>query len=79
MLKNLGGTRAFIAYILIAGFIAACFTNNMSDVKFTAIGTMATTAVTFYFSNKATKDQQQKTADDTAAVPDDNTGKDKEE
>lgn len=56
MLKQLGGTRAILAYLLVGAFIGACFVSSISDVKFTALGTMATTAVVFYFSNKATKD-----------------------
>lgn len=57
MIKKLGGTRAILAYGLVGAFIAACFIPGVSDVKFTALGTMATTGVTFYFANKATKDK----------------------
>jgi len=57
MITKLGGTRAILAYALVAAFIAACFVPNISTGKFTALGTMATTAVVFYFSNKATKDK----------------------
>ncbi len=56
MIEKAGGTRAILAYMLMAGFIAACFL-NISDARFTALGTMATTGVVFYFSNKATLDQ----------------------
>ena len=57
MIRKLGGTRAILAYLLVAAFVAACFVPGVSEVKFTALGTMATTAVVFYFSNKATKDK----------------------
>jgi hypothetical protein len=57
MLKQLGGTRAVLAYLLVGAFIAGCFIPNVSDVKFGALATMTTTGVTFYFANKATKDK----------------------
>ena len=56
MIKKLGGTRAILAYMLTLGFLAGCFT-HMDAVKFTALATMATTGITYYFSNKATKDK----------------------
>jgi len=57
MVKKLGGTRAILAYVLVSAFVAACFIPSVSVEKFTALGTMATTAVVFYFSNKATRDK----------------------
>jgi len=57
MIKKIGGTRAILAYALVGAFIAACFIPGVTDAKFTALGTMATTGVVFYFSNKATKDK----------------------
>jgi hypothetical protein len=57
MVEKLGGTRAILAYALVGAFIAGCFVTGMSDVKFTALGTLATTGVVFYFSNKATLDK----------------------
>jgi hypothetical protein len=57
MVKKLGGTRAILAYLLVGAFIAACFITSVSNDKFLALGTMTTTAVTFYLSNKATKDK----------------------
>jgi len=57
MVKKLGGTRAILAYALVGAFIAGCFVPGVTEVKFTALGTMATTAVVFYFTNKATKDK----------------------
>jgi len=59
MIKKLGGTRAILAYALTGAFIAGCF-SGMSDIKFTALMTMATTAIVFYFGNKATKDTPSK-------------------
>ena len=56
MIKKLGGTRAILAYGLTGAFIAACFVPVVSDSKFTALGSLATMALAFYFSNKATKD-----------------------
>jgi len=57
MIKKLGGTRAILAYVLVGAFVAACFVPGVSETKFAALGTMATTGVTFYFANKATKDK----------------------
>jgi hypothetical protein len=57
MIKKLGGTRAILAYALVGAFIAGCFVPSVSGDKFTALGTMATTGVVFYFGNKATKDK----------------------
>ena len=57
MIKKLGGTRAILAFTLTAAFIAACFIPGVSDAKFTALGSMATMADAWYFSNKATKDK----------------------
>jgi hypothetical protein len=56
-MKKSFSTRAILAYLLVSAFIAGCFVPSMSEVKFTALGTMATTAVVFYFSNKATLDK----------------------
>jgi hypothetical protein len=58
MVEKLGGTRAILAYALVGAFIAACFVSGVSDVKFTALGTMATTGIVYYFANKSTLDQQ---------------------
>ena len=57
MIKKLGGTRAILAYGLVAAFIVACFVPGVSGDKFTALGTMTTTGVVFYFGNKATRDK----------------------
>ena len=57
MIRKLGGTRAILAYALVAAFVVACFIPSVSGDKFLALGTMTTTAVTFYLSNKATKDK----------------------
>lgn len=57
MLQKLGGTRAILAYMLTGAAIAACFIPGVSDVKFTALITLATTVSAFYFANKATKDK----------------------
>jgi len=57
MIKKFGGTRAILAYALTGAFIIACFTPAVSGNKFTALGTMATTGIVFYFGNKATKDK----------------------
>jgi len=57
MIRKLGGTRALLSYALVLAFIAACFIPSVSGDKFLALGTMTTTAVTFYLSNKATKDR----------------------
>jgi len=57
MVKKLGGTRAILAYVLVGAFVAACFVPAVAGDKFAALGTMATTGVVFYFSNKATKDK----------------------
>jgi len=58
MIEKLGGTRAILAYALALAFIGGCFYTGMSDVKFTALGTMTTSAMMFYFANKATLDKQ---------------------
>lgn len=60
MVKFFGGTRAILAYMLIGAAIAACFVKGVSDVKFTALMTLATTVAAFYFANKATMDQTNK-------------------
>lgn len=57
MVRKLGGTRAILAYMLVGSAIAACFTPGVSDIKFTALTTLATTVAAFYFANKATKDK----------------------
>jgi len=57
MLRQLGGTRAILSYALVLAFICAVFTPYITGDKFLALGTMTTTAVTFYLSNKATKDK----------------------
>jgi hypothetical protein len=57
MINKLGGTRAILAYALVGAFIAGCFVPGVSETKFGALATMATTGVTFYFANKATKDK----------------------
>ncbi len=57
MIKKLGGTRAILAYALTGAFIVACFAPVVTGDKFTALGTMATTGIVFYFGNKATKDK----------------------
>ena len=56
MVRKLGGTRAILAYMLVLAFIAACFA-HVSDTKFTALGSLATMALAWYYSNKATKDK----------------------
>ncbi len=57
MIKKLGGTRAILAYGLTGAFIAACFVSDVSEPKFTALGSLATMALAWYYSNKATKDK----------------------
>jgi len=58
MLKQLGGTRAILAYLLTGAVIGGCFYTGMSDIKFTALVTLATTALSFYFANRSTLDKQ---------------------
>jgi hypothetical protein len=57
MIRKIGGTRAILAFLLVLAFIGACFVPQVSGDKFLALGTMTTTAITFYFANKATKDK----------------------
>jgi hypothetical protein len=57
MVEKLGGTRAILAYVLTAAFVAACFVPGITEFKFTALGTLTTTGIVFYFSNKATLDK----------------------
>jgi len=59
MIKKLGGTRAILAYALVGAFIGGCFYSGMSEAKLAALGTLATTVVAFYYSNKATMDKQE--------------------
>ena len=57
MVRKLGGTRAILAYMLVLAFIGACFVPGVGDTKFTALGSLATMALAWYYSNKATKDK----------------------
>jgi hypothetical protein len=57
MIESWGGTRAIMAYLLVLAFIASIFVPSVTEARFAALATMATTAVAFYYSNKATMDQ----------------------
>lgn len=60
MIKKLGGTRAVLAYMVVIGFflitILAIY-NKVPEVVLASVSGLATMVVSFFFSNKATKDR----------------------